>query len=144
MESRSHVENHDAGIIGCSVLVAGISLLPGPAQAQKQEAVKSKATNEALAELGKAQIEVAEAQMKVAESLMQEAEVAIQIAETDRKVKMDDLQLMQAKQAAVSPTEVAEAKSAVEKRKMKSWPKRLHLGRHKPRWLWPKPRLKWS
>jgi RNA polymerase sigma factor (sigma-70 family) len=106
-------------LLGVAVLGVGISLLPGPAQAQKQEAAHEKqptATNEALAELGKAQVEVAEAQVKVAESLMQEAEVAIQTAEAARKVKLTHLKVTQemAKQATVSIREVEEASSAVE------------------------------
>jgi RNA polymerase sigma factor (sigma-70 family) len=116
-------------LLGAAVLGVGVSLLPGPAQAQKQEAVKSKATTEASAELGKAQIEVAEAQVKVAESLMQEAEVAIQTAEVDSKGKMTHLKRMEemSKQATVSMAEVAEARSAAEKAENEILAKRTAL-----------------
>jgi RNA polymerase sigma factor (sigma-70 family) len=119
-------------LLGVAVLGVGINLMPGPAQAQKQEAANEKqprVSNEALAELGQAQIEVAEAQVKVAESLMQEAEVAIQIAETDSKSKMAHFKRMEemSKQATVSLAEVAEARSAVDKAQNEILAKRTAL-----------------
>jgi RNA polymerase sigma factor (sigma-70 family) len=119
-------------LLSVAVLGVGVSLLPGPAQAQKQEAINEKqprVTSEALAELGKAQIEVAEAQLKVAESLMQEAEVAIQMAEVDSKSKMTHLKRMEemSKQATVSNAEVAEARSAADKAENEILAKRTAL-----------------
>jgi RNA polymerase sigma factor (sigma-70 family) len=104
-------------LLGVAVLSVGINLMPGPAQAQKQEAVNEKqpkVTNEALAELGKAQVEVAEAHVKVAESLMEEAAVAVQIAETDKNVKAAHFERTREANKAnmVSSADMAEAKAA--------------------------------
>jgi RNA polymerase sigma factor (sigma-70 family) len=118
-------------LLGVAVFGIGINLLPGSAQAQKQEAVNEKqpkVNNEALAELGHAQIEVAEAQVKVAESLMQEAEVAIQIAESDRKLKMARFKLIEnLGKGQVSIAQETEERNGVERAENEVLAKRVAL-----------------
>jgi RNA polymerase sigma factor (sigma-70 family) len=108
-------------MLAAAVIGVGVSLVPGSAQAQKQEAVKEafqpRPNADSLAELGRAQIKVAEAQVQVAESLMQEAAVAIHTAELDRKFHLANLARLETlqKQAVVSNEEVATARNGLEK-----------------------------
>ncbi|MFL5245694.1 MAG: hypothetical protein ACJ8FY_26665, partial [Gemmataceae bacterium] len=111
-------------LLGLGVLGVGVSLIPGSAQAQKRsEPVRGdlpkdkQSKDEALAELGKAQVEVAEAQVRVAEAQLDEARAAIQTAESDLKMhrmaaeRMADLY----KHQGVSAEEMSVARHAAEK-----------------------------
>jgi RNA polymerase sigma factor (sigma-70 family) len=120
-----------------------VSLIPGRAQAQKQEAPakaaaskevpakeqQSKEMTEAQAELGKAQVEVAEAQLQVAQAQLNESKAAIQIAESEVKARREDANRMEklAANHSVSHEELNASRFALEKSENELMAKRVAL-----------------
>jgi len=130
-------------LLSAGVLGVGVTLIPGRAQAQKQEETakaeaskeappkekQSKEMTEAQAELGKAQVEVAEAQLQVAEAQLNESKAAIQIAESEVKARREDADRMGqlAAKASVSHEELSASRHALVKSENELMAKRVAL-----------------